>query len=511
MVSAMEFWDRYTEAQGEVDPALHGTVTGEASVVRLRDRLERAHLLRVLPLTGRERVLDLGGGAGRLALWLAPRVGEVVLVDRSEALLARAKDRARREGVGNVRFVHADVASYAPEPEGFDVVLLFGVLTHLTDREVDGVVDRVADALRLHGRLAVKEPVTTDGVPREDRRPDEGYLARFRPREAYAEAFGRRLALAYQRPTCAHPIPAIFGGTNQAAAQAGRGATARVLEAAAPLWVAADPWVASVEARVRATPGLDRLLAPVPVLQDLYLFTGRLAPRRPRASTSTPSLSVVVIAFNEEECLAEVVEELRDDLDAHLGVPLEIVLVDDGSSDGTLAAMQRLAEDDPRLRVVPLSPNRGIGGALRAGFDAARGTHVTWVPGDGQIAPDAVRQLYARRDEAPMLTTVYAGRDDAPVRRLISATLNVLIRLRTREPAKSGGNYLFARTLWADHGPRGDDTMMLSTMFRRNLREARIPIAEVPIRARARVAGRSKVLNARTILRTLAATLLPRR
>ena len=110
-----------------------------------------------------------------------------------------------------------------------------------------------------------------------------------------------------------------------------------------------------------------------------------------------------------------------------------------------------------------------------------------------------------------MLTTVYEARDDAAYRAWISKTLNTIIRLRTGQVAKSGGNYLFAREIWELYAPRGDDTMMISTAFRKNLHDDGVTIVEVPIRARARVAGRSKVLNPRTILRTFVATAMMQR
>jgi glycosyltransferase involved in cell wall biosynthesis len=223
-------------------------------------------------------------------------------------------------------------------------------------------------------------------------------------------------------------------------------------------------------------------------------------------NTGAPELSVVVIAYNEEACIDSVVRELREKLDV-ASVRHELVLVDDGSGDATPSRMRALAAEDPRIVVVPLCPNRGIGGALRAGFDAAAARYVTWVPGDGQIAPEAVLELYMQRLRAPMLTTVYRTRADAWYRHVISQSLNRLIELRTGRRAKSGGNYLFERALWQAHAPRSDDSMMLSTAFRHNLKDAEVPIVEIEIDARARVAGHSKVLNPRTIFRTVAALL----
>jgi glycosyltransferase involved in cell wall biosynthesis len=216
-------------------------------------------------------------------------------------------------------------------------------------------------------------------------------------------------------------------------------------------------------------------------------------------------LSVVVIAYNEAACIVQAVGELSRALE-RAGMSFELVLVDDGSSDATLERMRELAARASQIRVLALSPNRGIGAALRAGFDAATGRSVSWVPADGQIAPEVVLELYAQRARAPMLTTVYRSRADAWYRHVISSTLNRVITWRTGQAAKSGGNYLFEGSLWRLYAPASDDSMMLSTAFRQRLREAGVPIVEIEIDARSRMGGRSKVLNARTILRTLKAT-----
>jgi glycosyltransferase involved in cell wall biosynthesis len=224
------------------------------------------------------------------------------------------------------------------------------------------------------------------------------------------------------------------------------------------------------------------------------------------ASPHSPELSVVVIAFNEEACLQLVVRELLGCLQA-ADIDAECVLVDDGSRDRTLEIMRAMAAEFSRIRVVSLGVNGGIGAALRAGFDAAQGAYLTWIPADGQIGPEVVVTLFRRRLEAAMLTTVYRARADHWIRHVISKTLNTIIRIRTGHVAKSGGNYLFSRAAWERHSPRDDDSMMISTAFRHALLAGGERIVEVEIDARARVAGESKVLNARSIWRTLAATL----
>jgi glycosyltransferase involved in cell wall biosynthesis len=181
-------------------------------------------------------------------------------------------------------------------------------------------------------------------------------------------------------------------------------------------------------------------------------------------------LSIVVIAYNEQECLRQVVEELLEHM-AGTAVQSELLLVDDGSRDATASIMRELAAehgnseraDSAIVRPLLLPHNLGIGGALRSGFDASQGKWVTWLPADGQIPPEVVTQLYARRHVAPMLTTVYRSRADHPLRTVISRSLNALIKLRTGQAAKSGGNYLFERSLWTQYAPREDDSMMIST------------------------------------------------
>ncbi len=212
-----------------------------------------------------------------------------------------------------------------------------------------------------------------------------------------------------------------------------------------------------------------------------------------------PELSVVMIAYNEEACLEQVVQELRADLNM-AKIDFELLLIDDGSADSSLQLMEHLA--DERTQVWTQN-NGGIGAALSTGYEAARGRYATWVPADGQIAPSSVIALFEQRKEASMVTTVYRHRDDPFFRMLISRSLNTLVRLRTGEWKKSGGNYIFERSAWEAHGPREERSMIISELFRQRLVQAGLPVIEIIIDARARVAGHSKVLNPRAILRTL--------
>lgn len=141
---------------------------------------------------------------------------------------------------------------------------------------------------------------------------------------------------------------------------------------------------------------------------------------------------MVVPCRDEEGNIARYAAELLPPL-AALGRSFEVVLVDDGSRDGTAAAAAALAKADPRVKVVSLSPSRGLGGALRAGFGACSGELVATLDADLTFRPSALRELLARADAGADLIagSPYLRRGDLDVpwaRALPSLMLNALYR-----------------------------------------------------------------------------------
>src|SRR5258708_2516973 len=105
-----------------------------------------------------------------------------------------------------------------------------------------------------------------------------------------------------------------------------------------------------------------------------------------------PSLSVVVTVLNE----AGSVDELyRRTVSALSEVPFELIFVDDGSKDGTFAALSRLHEGDSRVRAVRLKRNFGQHPAMHAGLARARGELIVTMDGDLQNAPEDIPKLLA--------------------------------------------------------------------------------------------------------------------
>jgi polyisoprenyl-phosphate glycosyltransferase len=101
-------------------------------------------------------------------------------------------------------------------------------------------------------------------------------------------------------------------------------------------------------------------------------------------------LSVVAPVYDEEATIEEFYARVCGALG---GLPFELVLVDDGSTDGSAAALERLAQNDPRVHVVYLSRNFGHQTALTAGLDHARGDAVVMLDADLQDPPELISTM----------------------------------------------------------------------------------------------------------------------
>jgi glycosyltransferase involved in cell wall biosynthesis len=135
-------------------------------------------------------------------------------------------------------------------------------------------------------------------------------------------------------------------------------------------------------------------------------------------------ISVVVPVHNEERSVALLYDELRSALEP-LETPWEAIFVDDGSTDGSFAALTRLHNSTDNVRVVRLRRNFGKAAALRAGFDQAQGETVVTIDGDLQDDPAEIPRLLAKLDEGFDLVSGWKTRRRDPLsRRVLSRIFN---------------------------------------------------------------------------------------
>jgi glycosyltransferase involved in cell wall biosynthesis len=140
------------------------------------------------------------------------------------------------------------------------------------------------------------------------------------------------------------------------------------------------------------------------------LETHQAAPERQIPAIRRPGsvrlVSVVAPVFNEAALVGEFHRRV---VGALSGVPFELVLVDDGSTDGTAEVLQALAAADRRVRVLSLSRNFGHQVALTAGLDHARGSAVVMLDADLQDPPELIPEMIERSARATTSSTPCGG------------------------------------------------------------------------------------------------------
>jgi polyisoprenyl-phosphate glycosyltransferase len=142
-----------------------------------------------------------------------------------------------------------------------------------------------------------------------------------------------------------------------------------------------------------------------------------------------PEVSVVIPVFNEQENLPSLHSRLTAAL-APSGLRYEIILVDDGSRDGSVSLLRRLAGDDPRVVVVELARNFGHQVAISAGLDHARGDGVIIMDADLQDPPEVLPQFIGKWREGH--DVVYAIREQRKESWLKRAAYAAFYRLLQR-------------------------------------------------------------------------------
>ncbi len=115
--------------------------------------------------------------------------------------------------------------------------------------------------------------------------------------------------------------------------------------------------------------------------------------------SAIPAVSVILPTYNERDNIASLVRRL----DALLPSPAEILVVDDGSPDGTAREVEIVSNDLPNVRAI-VRAERGLTGAIQRGIDESRGEVVVWMDADFSMPPETVPELIAR---------VRAGQDAA--------------------------------------------------------------------------------------------------
>lgn len=155
-------------------------------------------------------------------------------------------------------------------------------------------------------------------------------------------------------------------------------------------------------------------------------------------------LSVVIPIYNEEVTIERLHERLSRVLEP-LGKSYEVIYIDDGSTDGTQAILQRLHSKDPNVKVVVFNRNYGQHAAVVAGFERAGGEIIVTLDGDLQNPPEEIPKLLEKIQEGYDVVGGWReGRQDSLMRRLPSFLINQVTSLLVGVKMKDYGCMLRA-------------------------------------------------------------------
>lgn len=164
-------------------------------------------------------------------------------------------------------------------------------------------------------------------------------------------------------------------------------------------------------------------------------------------SENTPDLSLVVPLYDEEECIAEFIHQVRASIE-HLSFSYELIFVDDGSQDRTVPLVVGFCESDSRIELIQLTRNFGKEAALTAGISHARGKFILTMDPDLQDPPERIADFYNQiQDGYDLVFSTRIEKSDSLLRKMTSrifwTSLNVVTGLQI--PANLGAMRIFSQ------------------------------------------------------------------
>jgi glycosyltransferase involved in cell wall biosynthesis len=216
-----------------------------------------------------------------------------------------------------------------------------------------------------------------------------------------------------------------------------------------------------------------------------------------------PSLSIVIPAYNEADNVVPAVEEIAS-VAQSLKVDYEIILVNDGSRDATGAlSRSQLAPRIANFKLVEHFPNRGYGGALKAGFAAATKEVIAFTPADQQFDFREITRLLDKLTPSMTLVSGWrVNRQDPLIRRLNGLGWNLVVAIlfgRLIHDIDCGFKVFRREVLSHIHIESNGamiDTELLAEMHARGFKMTEVPVTHLP-----RTAGSPTGANLKVILR----------
>ena len=215
------------------------------------------------------------------------------------------------------------------------------------------------------------------------------------------------------------------------------------------------------------------------------------------------SISAFFPCYNDARSIPKMVRDVHRALVASVE-DFEIIVVDDGSSDDSVAVLEGLTSEAPELRIVEHPHNRGYGGALQSGFAAATRPWVFYTDGDAQYdASEVVRCIDAATSDIDIVQGYKLGRGDPWYRKVIGRvyhhTVRVLFRLHVRD---TDCDFRLIRKDLLDRVELKSTSGVICVEMMRRFQTAGARFAEVGVSHHARPHGRSQFFRLPAIARS---------
>ena len=223
----------------------------------------------------------------------------------------------------------------------------------------------------------------------------------------------------------------------------------------------------------------------------------------PAANGRLSGVSAMFPCYNDAVTIAGLVDDVHAALRDHV-IEIEVIVVNDGSSDGSREVLDDLATTRPWLRVIHHPKNRGYGGALISGFEAASMEWIFYTDGDAQYdAREAALLAPLATAEVDIVQGYKLGRGDPLHRKIIGRCYHHVVKLLFRLPGRDTDCdfRLFRRKLIIGR-PLTSTSGVICVEMMRSFRDQQARFVETPVHHYARPSGKSQFFRVPAIARS---------